>query len=571
MRCVYLAVMPQLIFSFYHSVAPKFRALLLVVLSIIFFVASWPGTGELWAFVFVAFVPLFALRRMVVDGKLSSLSYSWFMVLAFFGWNVGTVFFVFNVEAHFGIKLLSLLTPVLINTIWMTGAMLAFHWSAKRMGVRLALIIFVLLWLTVEWGQHHWSLAFPWLTLGNVMAPHPEWIQWYSVTGVAGGSLWVLAVNALLADALFGKRAQKRNLLRLVLPIALFLLPMSLRWLTAEAPNNGEEGIRYTIVQPCLDLQSEKFESDLLAGNISSSLQLIDKTNRSPGIVVLPETFLFEKGLVSGPVGGLRFSGLWMDDVRGSESVHQLRNFIDSTAAQVVIAGAFVNRFYDREVDFPAYARIFPEIGGAVEQYNSAVILTDSVVQMRHKTMLVAGVERIPFAETLPFLNDLALDFGGVVGSLGINPAIRSVRIQDHEAGVQICYDSAFGWLSRELVRDGAEVLVIITNDAWWGNTPGHRQLLSFAQLRAIETGRPVVRSANNGISAFISAHGEIQNQLPWDVRGTISGEVSPASHLTWYTKHGDFIYRWSAFSLPLLFLLGMLATRFSKPTSRFG
>lgn len=438
------------------------------------------------------------------------------------------------------------------------------------MGVRLALIFFVLLWLTVEWGQHHWSLAFPWLTLGNAMAPHPQWIQWYSVTGVAGGSLWVLVVNAVLVDAVFGKHQQQRNPLRLVLPAALFLLPMTLRWLPTEQPDLEEGGIRYTIVQPCLDLQSEKFESNLVAGNIRRSLQLIDETDPSSGIVVFPETFLFEKGMVSGPVGGLRFSGLWMDDVRGSESVHQLRDFMDSTVAGVVIAGAFVNRFYDQEADFPAYARVFPEIGGAVEQYNSAIILTDSVTEMRHKTMLVAGVERIPFAETIPFLNDLALDFGGVVGSLGMNPVIHSVRIQDHDAGVQICYDSAFGWLSRKLVQDGAEVLVIITNDAWWGNTPGHRQLLSFAQLRAIETGRPVVRSANNGISAFISSRGVIWDQIPFNIRGAISGEVSPNSHLTWYAKHGDFIYRWSAFSLPLLFLLGVVAARVSKSASRF-
>mgnify|MGYP005644300479 FL=1 len=107
-------------------------------------------------------------------------------------------------------------------------------------------------------------------------------------------------------------------------------------------------------------------------------------------------------------------------------------------------------------------------------------------------------------------------------------------------------------------VNEGATFLAVISNDAWWGETPGHRQLLSYTRLRAIETRRDIARSANTGISSIINAKGEIINQTSYNTKTTLSGKLSSRSSLTFYVRFGDIIARWSIFVAGLFFLLAL-------------
>jgi apolipoprotein N-acyltransferase len=104
--------------------------------------------------------------------------------------------------------------------------------------------------------------------------------------------------------------------------------------------------------------------------------------------------------------------------------------------------------------------------------------------------------------------------------------------------------------------------MAIITNDAWWGNTPGYRQHLSYASLRAIETRRAIARCANTGISAIISPSGEIIQPTPWWEPAVIEGEIPLRDDITFFVAHGDFIGRICTFLFCLLLL--SLAVRFS-------
>ena len=105
-------------------------------------------------------------------------------------------------------------------------------------------------------------------------------------------------------------------------------------------------------------------------------------------------------------------------------------------------------------------------------------------------------------------------------------------------------------------MRNGAEFLAVMTNDAWWGTTPGHRQLLSYTKLRAIETRLPIVRSANTGISAIINSYGEVTKQIPYLKRDAMSVTIVPQNQLTFYVKYGDYIARLSLFVSVLLLLI---------------
>lgn len=528
------------------------KAFLLAVLSASLFALSWPGIGQFWVLILFAFLPLFWLHDWRLDGSLTNTSFIWFTALAFFLWNTSSVYFLFNIEESVGIKLLSLLTPVVINTIWMTAVMVGFSKMVQKSKLLIGLPFLICAWLAVEWGQHHWALAFPWLTLGNVMAPHPALIQWYSITGVAGGSLVVLLMNYSVFSIVSGSRkALWKWGFVMVCLCSLFVWSL-VGSETGELRNTEKK--RFTVVQPGLENETEKLNPALAQDNLSRSLQLLD-FRTSPGTVVLPETFVFEPGRISGPPGNLQFTGLWMHDMNQSMVVRELRDFAIKPGVDGVVTGAYVSRFY-REFDLaPAFAYPINDLGAAFVNYNSALLLDSASTQLRHKNMLVAGVERIPFAETLPVMNKFALDLGGIAGTLGEPEEPAAAELAGTSLGVQICYDSAFGWLANEMVRDGAQILVVITNDSWWGNTPGHLQLLSFTQLRAIETGRSVVRSANNGISAFISPKGEIVEQLPWNEKGAITSDVAKQSHLTFYSQWGDYIYLMATLCLPLIFM----------------
>ena len=106
--------------------------------------------------------------------------------------------------------------------------------------------------------------------------------------------------------------------------------------------------------------------------------------------------------------------------------------------------------------------------------------------------------------------------------------------------------------------------MAVLTNDAWWGNSPGHKQLLSYTRLRAIENRRNVVRSANTGISAIIDSKGNIISKLPYDSKGVLKGKFAPAKQITFYTKYGDYIARWSGF-IAFIFFLIALSERLKK------
>jgi len=116
-----------------------------------------------------------------------------------------------------------------------------------------------------------------------------------------------------------------------------------------------------------------------------------------------------------------------------------------------------------------------------------------------------------------------------------------------------ICYESIYGEYINSYVAKGANVLAVITNDGWWGNTPGHKQHLAYARLRAIETRRWVVRSANTGISAVINNYGEIKEQKPWNTAAVIKYLIPVKNELTFYVKYGDYIFKMSFFASILL------------------
>src|SRR5690606_30571859 len=157
----------------------------------------------------------------------------------------------------------------------------------------------------------------------------------------------------------------------------------------------------------------------------------------------------------------------------------------------------------------------------------------------------VVGVEHFPYRNILkPLLGDIMLNFGGTVRTHVTQEERTVFRNSFNKAVVApiICYESIYGEFTTGYVKNGANVLFIMTNDSWWGESDGHRELLLYGNLRAIETRRDIVRSANSRISAFINQKGGINSSLPYLTEGALVGKAKLNNDITFYTKHGDYL-----------------------------
>ena len=165
----------------------------------------------------------------------------------------------------------------------------------------------------------------------------------------------------------------------------------------------------------------------------------------------------------------------------------------------------------------------------------------------------------MPYKKLLsPIIGSILLDFGGTVATRGVQDNRTNFKSNENVIVAPIiCYESIYGSFITEYVRNGAQFLAVISNDAWWGNTEGHRQLLSYSRLRAIENRRAIARSANTGVSAFINKNGEIVKKINYNEKGILIGNVGLETKLTFYAKYGDYIARIALlmFILTTLFL----------------
>ena len=156
------------------------------------------------------------------------------------------------------------------------------------------------------------------------------------------------------------------------------------------------------------------------------------------------------------------------------------------------------------------------------------------------------------------------IDLGGTIRSMGTqHKSERKVfnhSFKDLKTISIVCYETIDGEYVANYVDLGANFISIITNDSWWGNTPGHRHLLSYARLRAIENRRYIVRSANSGVSTIINEVGNYDTTLPFNKKGTLSGKAYAIDYRTFYSKNGDYIAR-----ICILISILLLLLSFSK------
>ena len=201
---------------------------------------------------------------------------------------------------------------------------------------------------------------------------------------------------------------------------------------------------------------------------------------------------------------------------------------------------------------------------GYYDRFNTAVGLDSAGrMQLHHKGRLVIGVENTP-TWVFDAMKFLVIDLGGTVGQIGKGLHGTAFEHNGVKTGPAICYEGLYGDFYGGFVRRGAQFMAIISNDGWWGDTPGYKHLFSISRLRAVEHRRAIARSANTGKSGFISARGDVGQTLGWEQRGVITAEVPLNSDLTFYTRYGDCLARISEYIL-LLSVLYYVAYRYKR------
>lgn len=348
------------------------------------------------------------------------------------------------------------------------------------------------------------------------------------------------------------------------------LVPLGLsgwRYMSYEEPSSG--AVEVVIVQPNIDPYKEKFGGLDALEQLERMLALAEeRITGNTRLVVFPETALQETGTVEAIGGGLRFRGLWENTLDSARTVKRLRAFQHQHPQVALLCGMSSDRWFRSQEERPITARPIADSGYWYEAYNAALWLpAKGPSQSYHKSKLVAGVELMPFEEWLGPLGDLAIDLGGTTGSLGQQKE-RSV-LHDPSSGLAIvpaiCYESVFAEHVAAHVRNGGTLIAVMTNDGWWGDTPGYRQHLAFSSLRAIETRRDVIRSANTGISCMVDQRGLIHQPTGWWVPTAFGAQAHPNSAITCFVAHGDLIghsAQWIAVALIIALIVSGIARR---------
>jgi apolipoprotein N-acyltransferase len=499
---------------------------------------SFPFTGSITPLVFLGFVPLLFLSEDLTEKSKGGWHLFLQCYLTFLVFNLGTTWWVANSS------FVGALLAFVFNTLFMSLTFVLFHFVKKGLKSNWAVWTLIPLWISFEYFHFNWDLSWPWLTLGNFFSIRPSWIQWYEYTGVFGGSTWVLTVNIFLFLWIRSVWIQKKKKWNrwLIGTMLSMLLPVVYSWTKMPIlPFKGTQLYKVAVVQPNVDPYNEKFalgtsNEQQLQRFFSLANSVVDSTT---DIVVGPETAI-SQGFIESRLPGLPFYSMIQAEMRKWGKAELL---IGASTAEL-----FDTKHSRASVYIPGQ-RIY------YESYNSSLhIPQKGEPAFIHKSKLVPGVEMIPFSNLFPFLETLAIENGGTSGTLGIEKEPKIFPAKEKLAPI-VCYESIYGDFVSKQVKQGARFLTVITNDGWWGDSPGYKQHFSFSSLRAIENRRWVVRSANTGKSGVFDEFGLIQKETGYWKEAAFQYPIPRLEKLTFYTKHGDYLGVISQFIALFLFI----------------
>ncbi len=480
----------------------------------------------------IAFVPFFLIENHLFENSKKYTPNAFFLFLL-------PGFVIFSIIGIGWMRVASITGAIVVImglSFLMSFALWLAHISRMKSGTIVGVTSLFSFWLGYEFLSLNVNIVSPWLNLGNGLAKDIAFIQWYELTGTAGGTIWILSSNLLLSVFLIRSIEKKTGyFLYLTIWFLFLIIPSTfslIRFNSIKSYQTVAEEV--VIVQPNIDPYSQKFVIPF-EEQLNNAIYLAGKeATAKTRWIITPET------TVDDPVN--------LDTLNSDKYIKMVRELVTRIPSASVVTGFVTYRIYPPSPEAPTIsARITDTSGLYYDHFNSALkIDSGDLIEVYHKSKLVPGIEMQFSTGPGRFIATILPTLGGTKWGYGIQRE-RSVfqnKTTLTRAAPIICYESAFGEYVSNYVKNGANVLFIITNDGWWKNTYGYNQHLSFASLRAIETRRQVARAANTGISCIIDIRGKRIIETEWWKQSVIKGEIFPQSAITPYVRYGDYLLR---------------------------
>ena len=500
----------------------KKRDLLLSLLSGILLILSFPNF-DVEALAWFALVPLF----FSIEGK--GLYHSFLL-----GFLTGVISFlgilywiIVAVHTYGNVPLVPSAFILLLLVVYLSLYFGAFAWLTRFVQIRTGLrtLLFTpILWVALEYLRSFLLTGFPWADLGYSQYLNLPFIQMADITGPYGPSFVILLVNAALFGVLHSWSKKTFPFKEAMIAVAILLGSLIYGYLRMEATGQHmiqNPPLKIGLVQGNID-QSIKWDESFQKETLQIYERLSFKVaEQKPDLIIWPETatpFFFQ----------------------------------DAKEYQPLI------------LDIPKKTHAFLLFGtpsykiqkGKVNHYNSAYLASPSeeLVGKYDKIHLVPFGEYIPMQDLLFFIGSL----GEGIGDFKSGKEIFNFALPRGKFGVLICFEIIFPDLSRRFVKKGANFLVTLTNDAWFGRTSAPYQHFSMAVFRAVENRVFVARAANTGITGFIDPRGKILKEGGIFTEEAMSETVRLSSQKTFYTLFGD-VFAWVCSGFSILILLYVL------------
>ncbi|PIU20074.1 MAG: apolipoprotein N-acyltransferase [Elusimicrobia bacterium CG08_land_8_20_14_0_20_59_10] len=509
---------PRGIRSFFPSlVTGRWLPATFPLLTSVLLILSYPGFNQGW----LAWLAMAPLSWHILNSKTVKAALAGGLGAGFF-FYLGILYWIYPTMRAGGVEPAVSALGLVLLAGWLSlefAAASCFGYCLKMSGGAAFPCVFASGWALMEWAKVTVNLKavwFPWFTLGYTQWRYTELIQVVSLTGIYGLS-WAVCFTGALIGALVYRRQKPLNTALSLAPAVLIIGGL---WLYGRAAIPavvpGQKSLKAALLQPSIDLYA-KWDRRY-ADEIEAKLEGLVKGSGKPDLVIWPENSL---------------PG-WIEDKHYGDWVSRLAR--ETGASQLV---GSISRGDGRRV---AVFHIDPA-GAQQAEYFKRVL--------------------VPFGEYVP-LRGLLGKFIEPVAAMGefFPGALKQplMEIKGIKTAPVICYESVFPYLFRSDARRGAQLFVNITNDGWYLDTAAPAQHLLVNVFRAVETRRPVLRAANNGISAYIDPYGRIKNRLELNAVGVLSvePETDPAAPQSFYTANGDlFIY--ACGMICLAFLLAVL------------
>ncbi len=518
--------------------------------------------------IFTALIPLFLVENYFYQNKekyrpVVFFMYSW---LSFAIWNLISFWWAYQPSIY------GLVSPVVLNSLLMAIVFWLAHIIKRKLGENYGYFSFIIFIIAFEYLHHNWDLAFPWLSLGNGLAKEISLIQWYEFTGIFGGSLWIIIVNMLLFNIikdysfftklflskLKNKTKDKENktyIKKIGTLAVIFFVPIIISLFIFYNYEEKGEPIKVAVIQPNINPYTEKY---VLSANeqIDRMLRLLDSVkNEEINLYIFPETAI-----------PININETHFDSTK---YFIPIKNFISENTNSNILIGAYTYKEFSlNSLNIPKSATQIKDSESFIDYYNTALMFGQGEkIQIYHKSELLMGVEKMPFQSVFQFIKKFKIDIAGGITWYGTQKEPNIFISQNEKIKVApiVCWESVFGEKNSRFVQKGANIIAVITNDGWWGNTAAHKRHLRFSQIRAIENRRSVARSANTGISCFINQKGQILQKTKYDERIAITNTLFINEKITFYTENGNVIGKISAFLSVLVLLIFFVRSRIKK------